>query len=110
MPPVLATERILRRLANNIIIAGVARVIHGMLRPAHIHLGMVVVLHTVGVFGVSGIDFVCGEGVLDVSPFEVIVAVVGRKQSPRWCPHVVIIFGVDDYDSFPVTATPSIEN
>lgn len=110
MPPVLTPERILRRLADNIIIAGVARVIHGMLRPGHIHLGMVVVLYTVGIFGVSGVDFFCCEGVLDVSPFEVIVAVVGRKQSPRWSPHVVIISGVDDYDSFPVTATPSIKN
>ena len=60
MPPVLTSESIIGRLANRVVPSGVAGVKVGVLRPRHVHFRVIIVLDTVRVDGIAGVDFICG--------------------------------------------------
>lgn len=74
MPPVIAAESVVQGLAGRIVPAGVAGIEVGVLRPGNVDLGVVVVLDTVRVSGLAGLDLLGGEGVLDITPRKVVVA------------------------------------
>lgn len=79
MPPVLTTKSIVERLTDGIVPAGVARVEIRMLRPGHIHLGMIIVLHPIRINGITSVDLLRGQRVLDISPGQIVIFAVRRE-------------------------------
>ena len=76
IPPILAAKRIIQGLTDGIIPASVAGIKVGMFRPRHVNLGMVVVLDTIGCFGIACVDLLGGEGILNITPGEIVIATV----------------------------------
>jgi hypothetical protein len=104
VPPVLAAERILQRLTNRVDPCRVASIEIRVLRPRHIHLGVIVVLHTVGSLCIARLDLIRREGVLDIAPCQVVVAAMSGQERTGWSPHVTTTLArVDDDHTFPVT-------
>lgn len=103
VPPVLAAERILQRLTSRVDPCSVASIEIRVLRPRHVHLGVIVVLHTVGSLCIACLDLIRREGVLDIAPCQVVVAAMSGQKRTRWSPHVTTVARVDDDHTFPVT-------
>lgn len=102
MPPVVAAESIIERLAGWVNKFRLLSVEVRVLRPANINLGVVVVADTIGRVGVTGVDLLRRQRVMDVAPGEVVIASMRAQQSPRRRPRVVAKLGVDDDNALPV--------
>lgn len=102
MPPIVTTERIIRRLTDRVSPAGIARIEVGMFRPRDINLGVIVITDSIGVVGCSSLDLLRGESILNIFPGQIVIPAVGREQCSRRCPFVVTIPGVNNDYSFPI--------
>lgn len=76
VPPVLTAECIFQRLTSRVIPGSIASIKVRVLRPRNVYLGMVVVLHTVRISRIAGVNLIRRESVLNVAPGQVMVAAV----------------------------------
>lgn len=76
MPPVLTAKGVIVRLADGIVPPCVSRIEVGVFGPRYVNFWVVVVLYAVRVDCVPSIDFGRGQGVLDVSPRQIMVSTV----------------------------------
>lgn len=76
VPPILTAECILQRLTCRVIPTSIAGIEICVFRPRHIHLGVIIVLDTIRILCIAGVDLICCEGVLNITPGQVVIATV----------------------------------